>query len=281
LKLEKIKYMSDVIGKGYEIDVHEHYCLTGPNGIGKTTVLVFAHALAELLATGSDLALLEALRHEKTNSWGEIDYRWNKVLDYMEITLTDGRTAGFKTVNADEGQFIVDNNTKQHDLQSVPIKDYIPTIPFMSSERHCEGGEFLADLLNMNDNDLSKQDIEELCTKILGLDAIPRFFYEVPKEADFKSRKLWIHELEKWQDTFSHGEVEMIRLSLCLSIAKKTNKIIFIDGAENGLHIMSQQQLAKLYEHYNENGLQIIYSTYSPSCLVREHCFDLWEGERY
>jgi len=281
LKIESIKYMSEVIGKGYEIDIHEHYCLTGPNGIGKTTVLVFAHALAELIATGSDLALLKALRQEKPDSWGRIQYIWNRVLDFMEITLADGTTAGFKTVNAANGEFIVSHNGKQHILQSVSLKDYLPTIPFMDIERHCYSGEFLATLIKMNENNLSKQDIEELCTKILGLDAIPKFFYEVPKEADFKSRKLWVNELTKWEDTFSHGEIEMIRLSLCLAIAKKTNKLIFIDGAENGLHIMSQQQLAKLYEQYNSNGLQIIYSTYSPSCLVREHCCDLWEGERY
>jgi energy-coupling factor transporter ATP-binding protein EcfA2 len=273
--------MSDAIGKGYEIDVHEHYCLTGPNGIGKTTVLVFAHALAELLATGSDLALLKALRQEKPDSWGGVQYIWNRVLDFMEITLTDGSTAGFKTVNVDKGEYIVSNNGKQYNLESVSLKDYLPTIPFMNMERHCDSGEFLATLLKMDGSEFSKQSIEELCVKILGLDAVPRFFYEVPKETDYKSRRAWVTKLTEWEDTFSHGEIEMIRLSLCLSIAKAKHRLIFIDGAENGLHIMSQQQLAKLYEHYNENGLQIIYSTYSPSCLVREHCFDLWEGERY
>ena len=284
MKLEKVEFKINITGNGYTVNTSDRYCITGPNGYGKTVMLTFAHALSELLLTGSDLALVNALCEDKEHSlFGGTTRVWHDVIDQMKITTEDGKVASISAVEPLKGKFAINNNGETFDLNSrAKLNNYTPVIPFLGMERHSQGGVVLADLVSMNGGELcNKQDIEELCVHVLGLDAAPRFFYEMPLERNSKGRKQWINELEKWQDTFSHGELEMIRLALSLSIAKRSNGLIFIDGAENGLHILSQQELAKRLEYYNAMGIQIIFTTYSPSCLTKGHCFDLYEGEEY
>jgi predicted ATPase len=70
-----------------------------------------------------------------------------------------------------------------------------------------------------------------------------------------------------------------MNLSVATAYAKKTHRPVFIDGLDAGIHPLSQERLADAIGEFEADGVQIIYTTRSPFCFLRDRTFDLDTGK--
>ena len=275
MKLTRIQYEFKLMGWLYDIPVDDYLCITGPNGFGKTLILKTVCALLEILWTGSFDPLIKLLKVEREGEFYKFT-EWSYIFDTVIVTTDDRRFIEVRTINPKKGEFRIDVNGKVSMLPDKISGEYKSIIPFLDDERYHYYGEVLGDLLCRNKYDYPTKMIDKVCRAFLDVGAYPKYFSPLPNHGDYKTAKLWYKALDSWLEPFSHGEKEMMCLSLALLVASDEIKILLIDGFGIGLHLCSQQVLAESISKFAEKT-QIIYTTHHPSMLPdKDHQVDLW-----
>jgi len=275
MKIKKIILKNGFMDWYYNIDVYYNLCLTGPNGSGKSIIMFMANALMELIVTKSPDAIVNLL-------WDGDEQKWRNIVDEFRIETDDGQYAYIRSavVKFEPTFFYNINDAGEQELPKKTFENFSGIVPFLPEDRDSYSGELFAELLGYNDNRIPKDIVERLCKSILDKEAYPKYFTPMPMELSFENREPWLKALNKWlNDEFSHGEREIVRFAMAMSMAKETCGILFIDSIECGLHLLSQRQIINVFLPWlNENGIQLIYTTHSPECLIsQEECYNLDE----
>jgi len=269
------------MGWHYDIPVEDYLCITGPNGFGKTLILKVICALTEVLWTGSFDPLIKLLKVEREGEFYKYT-EWSYIFDTVIVTTDDQRNIEVRAIDPKNGKFEISINGKKSMLPDKMSGEYKPIIPFLDDERYHYYGEVLGDLLCRNNFNYPTKMIDQACRAFLDIGAYPKYFSPLPKRGEYKSDKLWYNALDSWLEPFSHGEKEMMCLSLALLIASDEIKILLIDGFGVGLHLCSQEVLADSIPKFADKA-QIIYTTHHPEMMPdrgmesnKEHHVDLW-----
>lgn len=272
--------ISNFCGKrDYKIDFGNCPCLTGDNGSGKTGILAVTHGLLEYMATGIPTKLMSLLRKETEHPWYGRTVTWAHVFDKAAIETSDGKKLAVTAIDAREGKYAVIQDGERSELSDVLTGDFPDTIPFLREDRNSNPGITFGTLLAMNSQEFDEERARRLCNVLMGLDAPLRFFEPLPSKFDFRGQGAWFTRLDRWLEPQSHGEREVMNLSVATAYAKKTHRPVFIDGLDAGIHPLSQERLADAIGEFEADGVQIIYTTRSPFCFLRDRTFDLDTGK--
>ena len=283
MEIRRMKMFCPDLGWDISIDPGKCRCIVGANGSGKTLLLSMTHALTELAVTMKPYAMLELLREESLDSFDCRRVEWHGFFKRASVEFDDGSLASIENINSSNGEFVCEYRGSSLPLKDEPIpKDYESPITFLRSDRECYSGQVLGELLHKVGGSIPKDKVEKLCTGILDINAAPKYFSPMPKEEDFKGKNAWYSSLDKWLDSFSHGEREIMRLIMAMEGAKQNTGILFIDNMEMGYHIASQEVLANLLPRLIEKyEIQLIYTTHAPYLLLdKELCTGMDEFER-
>lgn len=259
----------------FSVDVFHYPCLTGDNGTGKSLTIHLLHAMTELITTSIPTRLFSYLRTREEDGWGQWYWRWHKIFQKLELEMADGRKLTVSAIDPADGKYMMNMNDHIYDLDDVPVMDIPDTVPFLSDKRHENKAGTVASLVFMNGGKFDPDKYFKLCQAILGLDNGPRIFTPMPMGVDFSSRAKWERALDTWLGTFSHGEIEVLMLSLAVEAVGLRKCPIFIEGAEAGLHVLSQKQFAKMVPMFDERGIQIVYTTRSPFNFIPGQTYDI------
>ena len=271
------------LGWDISIDPGRCRCIVGANGSGKTLLLSMTHALTEFAVTMKPYALLNLLREVRIDSFDCRYVQWHGFFKSASVEFDDNSIASIENINSSKGEFLCEYRGNSIRLSDEPIpEDYESPITFLRSDRESYSGQVLGELLHKNGGSIPKETVEKFCTGVLDLGAAPKYFSPMPKEEDFKGRNVWYSSLDKWLDSFSHGEREIMRLVMAMEGAKQSTGILFIDNMEMGYHIASQEVLARLIPTLVEKyRIQLIYTTHAPYLLLdKEQCTGMDEFRR-
>ena len=261
----------------YSVDVFHYPCLTGDNGTGKSLTIHLLHAMTELITTSIPTRLFSYLRTRVEDGWGQWFWQWHKIFQKLELEMADGRKLTVTAIDPGDGKYVMNLDNHIYDLSDVPVMDIPDTVPFLSEKRRANVAGTVASLVFMNGGKFDQDKYFKLCQAVLGLDNGPRLFSPMPMGVDFSSRTKWERALDTWLGTFSHGEIEVLMLSLAVEAAGLRKCPIFIAGADAGLHVLSQKQFAKMVPQFSEHGIQIVYTANSPFSYIPGQTYDLGE----
>lgn len=265
--------------RDYKIDFGNFPCLTGDNGSGKTGILALTHGMLEYMATGIPAKLMSLLRKETDHPWYGRTATWSHVFDKAVLETTDGKTIAVAAIDASEGKYEVFQDGERSVLSDVIVDELPDTVPFLREDRNSNPGVTFGTLLAMDAQEFDEERARRLCTALLGMEAQLRFFEPLPNKFDFRGQGAWFTRLERWLDPQSHGEREVLNLSVATAYAKKTQRPVFVDGLDTGIHPVSQERFAEAIGEFEAAGVQIIYTTRSPFCFLRGRTFDLDTGK--